>query len=63
MTLGPAVYSNHPDIHRHFGEMVELWSDIFRLQRRLQALDYIEKRLPDWLRLIAEQPRYIFILF
>ncbi|VDM33460.1 unnamed protein product [Hydatigera taeniaeformis] len=56
LTLGPAVFSNHPEVYRDFQQMVGLWSDILHLQRRLQCLDYIESRLPHWLRLIAEQP-------
>ncbi|KAL5105401.1 hypothetical protein TcWFU_002990 [Taenia crassiceps] len=56
LTLGPAVFSYHPEVHRDLQQMVDLWSDIFCLQRRLQLLDYMETRLPHWLRLIAEQP-------
>ena len=57
LSQGPAVFPNHPDIQRHFREMGDMWSKIFCHQRRLQALNYIEARLPHWLRLIAEQPR------
>ncbi|CDI96808.1 conserved hypothetical protein [Echinococcus multilocularis] len=55
LTHGPAVFSNHPEVHHDLHQMVDIWGDIFRLQRRLQFLDYIENRLPHWLRLIAEQ--------
>ncbi|EUB55365.1 hypothetical protein EGR_09771 [Echinococcus granulosus] len=55
LTHGPAVFSNHPEVHRDLHQMVDIWGDIFRLQRRLKFLDYIENRLPHWLRLIAEQ--------
>ncbi|VDK20457.1 unnamed protein product [Taenia asiatica] len=60
LTFGPAVFSNDPEVHRDLQQMVDLWSDIFRLQRRLRFLDYIETRLLHWLRLIAEQPTYAY---
>ncbi|KAM7541916.1 hypothetical protein Aperf_G00000005379 [Anoplocephala perfoliata] len=56
LTLGPAVFPNNSRSHQDFEEMLDLWSDVFHLQKRLQILDFFEKRLPQWLESIAHQP-------
>uniref|UniRef100_A0A5K3G3K8 Protein kinase domain-containing protein n=1 Tax=Mesocestoides corti TaxID=53468 RepID=A0A5K3G3K8_MESCO len=55
LTHGPAVLVKDNSAQRDLLDMVDMWRDIFHLQRQLRQLEYIEKRLPDWLQMIAEQ--------
>ncbi|VDO13350.1 unnamed protein product [Rodentolepis nana] len=57
LTIGSAIFPSSSKSRQDFEEMLDFWSEIFHLQRRLQILNFVEKQLPLWLGCSADKSR------